>query len=148
MNYRMKFFRVQNASQCALRFPAVAFAFALPALLLSAPARGHTTPGHDSLSVARAPAAGLLATVYRVYDTPKVIVLLRQRAGSTVMVRLEDGEGHLLFREVVSDQEYIRKFDLSGLPDAHYYVRLETGEGQLVKEITVQTQFTRQLVVR
>jgi hypothetical protein len=148
MNYRMKFFQLPNASRCALRYPVVAFAFALPALLLSAPARAHTTPGHDSRSVARAPATGLKAPVYQVYNAPKGIVLFRQRAGSTVTVRLEDNEGHLLFREVVSDPEYTRQFDRSGLPDAHYYVRLETAEEHLVKEITVQTQFTRRLVVR
>jgi hypothetical protein len=42
----------------------------------------------------------------------------------------------------------MRKFNLSELPDARYYVVVQTGSERQVKEVLVRTRATRSLTVR
>jgi hypothetical protein len=85
--------------------------------------------------------------VYQVYNTPALRVQFAHGAAN-VILRLENEQGELLYREVVHQPLYVRKFDLSQLPDARYYVVLQAGRQRQVKEVHVRTHASRSLTVR
>jgi hypothetical protein len=147
MNFSLK----RIATRCAPSNAILKSGYALLlALLLSDPAtvKARAKLTHDSLAVATAfPSPHLDVAVFQVYKTAQFRVHFTHDHSSSVRLRLKDVNGVLLYDEVVTRSSYIRKFDLSALPDARYYFELQTSQERQVKEILLQTSATRTLVV-
>ncbi len=154
----MKFLVSKRAvARCARRTPAVKWGHALlAALLLTAPAtldarnpepRPVAAPSRPVPALA-SPLPRMNLIVYQVHNTPALRIHFALGADTPVTLRLENEQGELLYREVVARPSYVRKFDLSELPDARYYVVLQARGERLVKEVQVSTHSTRNLTVR
>ncbi len=153
----MKFSCNRTVARCKRRTPAAKWGHALlAALLLGTPATvaaGNPepchTPARDNPAVAPAsPSPSVDLVVFQVYNTATLRVHFAQRAATPVTLRLENERGTVLYREIVRGSVYVRKFDLSDLPDARYYVVLQAGGERQVKEVLIRTQATRSLTVR
>ncbi len=144
--------RFTSKRAVARRTPAARWGHALLAvLLLAAPATLPARTPEPRPLAAPAPASPSPRPdliVYQVYNTPALRVQFAHRAATPVTLRLENEQGELLYREVVNRPLYVRKFDLSGLPDARYYVVLQAGRERQVKEVLIRTRATRSLTVR
>jgi hypothetical protein len=149
----MKFLALKRAvARRARRTPAVTWGHALlAALLLAAPATlgaRNPEPRHAAAPAPASPAPRMDLIVYQVYNMPALRIQFAHSADAPVTLRLENEQGELLYREVVNRPLYVRKFDLSELPDARYYVVLQAKGKNLVKEVQVSTRSTRSLTVR
>ncbi|MBD0255465.1 MAG: hypothetical protein ICV83_07070 [Cytophagales bacterium] len=156
----MKFLESKRAvARCARRTPAAKWGHALlAALLLAAPAtldarnpepRPVSAPGRPAPALASpSPSPRMDLIVYQVYNTPALRVQFAHGADTPVTLRLENEQGQLLYREVVARPLYVRKFDLSELPDARYYVVLQARGQRMVKQVQVSTRATRNLIVQ
>jgi hypothetical protein len=148
----MKFLGSKRAvARCARRTPAAKWGHALlAALLLAAPATldaRNPEPRNAAATAPASPSPRMDLIVYQVYNTPALRIQFAQGTDTPVTLRLENEQGVLLYREVVSRPLYVRKFDLSELPDARYYVVLQAKGERLVKQVQVSTRFTRSLTV-
>lgn len=148
----MRFTSKRAAARCARRTPAARWGHALlAALLLAVPATTDARTPEPRPFAAPAPASPSPRPdliVYQVYHTPALRVQFANHAATPVTLRLENEQGALLYREVVNRPLYVRKFDLSELPDARYYVVLQAGRERQVKEVLVRIRATRSLTVR
>jgi hypothetical protein len=90
----------------------------------------------------------LAVAVHQIENTTVFRVNFTNGTASPVTIRLKNEKGELLFREVVNEPVYIRKFNMAALPDAHYYFELQNKEESQVKEIVLQTTSTRNLVIQ
>ncbi len=149
----MKFLALKRAvARCARRTPAAQWGHALlAALLLTAPATlnaRNPEPRNTAAPVPASPAPRMDLIVYQVYNTPALRIQFAQGTGAPVTLRLENEQGELLYREVVNRHLYVRKFDLSELPDARYYVVLQAKGERLIKQVQVSTRATRSLIVQ
>lgn len=74
--------------------------------------------------------------------TTTLNVMVEKQAGSTVIIRLKDKNGHLLATHALkSNNERSRsKFNLSELTDGTYQVEITNGQDVTVKEIKLTTQ--------
>ena len=74
--------------------------------------------------------------------TTTLNVMVEKQAGSTVIIRLKDKEGHLLVTHALkNNSERSRsKFNLSELTDGTYQVEITNGQNVTVKEIKLTTQ--------
>ena len=149
----MKFLALKRTVvRCARRTPAAKWGHALlAALLLTAPATleaRNPEPRPVAAPAPASPAPRMDLIAYQVYKTPALRIQFAQGMDTPVTLRLENERGELLYREVVSQPLYVRKFDLSELPDARYYVVLQAKGARLVKQVQVSTHATRSLIVR
>jgi hypothetical protein len=145
----MKFLWMRTAARYARRHSFVASALllmGLPSAPASVPAR--TTPPLDAYAAADLPASPhFAARVFAVHGTAKCKVVFT-RGASPVTVRLKNQSEQVLYEEVVTALSYSRRFDLSELPDAHYFFELQTPEERYVRVVQLNTQASRTLAVR
>lgn len=89
----------------------------------------------------------LEAVMYQIPETTKFKVHFLNNSGRKVTVQLRDAQNQLVYSEVVSGKNYIRKFDLNNLSDGAYRFEISNGNQYIVKEVALQTVSARSVQV-
>ena len=59
------------------------------------------------------------------------------------VVEVKDDAGNILYKEVVSSDDFAKVFDMASLPDGKYSVSLTTGAKTVVEPFEIQTEVKR-----
>ncbi|AWV97813.1 hypothetical protein [Arcticibacterium luteifluviistationis] len=59
------------------------------------------------------------------------------------ILELKDDSGVILYKTAVVNEDYVKVFDLSSLPDGSYKLVLTTGKESTVKPFEIKTETTR-----
>jgi len=96
-----------------------------------------------------APASeSLMVLAYQIPGTPKVKVHIHNLNGDKLSLRLKDANGNVIYTEIVSTANYIRRFNLEALPDGNYVFEVGNGAQRIQKFVDLQTVTARNMQVQ
>ena len=86
--------------------------------------------------------------VYQVPETTKFKVHFINPSARKTTVKLLNAKDEVLYTEVVTNQNYIRKFDLENLADGMYHFEISNGQQKIRKDVELQTTTARNVQIQ